>query len=77
MLRGVFMAGGVSQDQVDYFVGVLRKVRETPEWTALMSKGAFNQTSIEGKEYADWVAAAEAEHVALMKGAGFMAGQAK
>ncbi|MBE0614785.1 MAG: tripartite tricarboxylate transporter substrate binding protein [Burkholderiales bacterium] len=75
MLRGIFMAGGVSQDQVDYFVGVLRKVRETPEWTALMNKGAFNQTSIEGKEFTDWVAAAEAEHVALMKGAGFMAGQ--
>jgi putative tricarboxylic transport membrane protein len=74
MLRGIFMAGGVSQDQVDYFVGVLRKVRETPEWTALMNKGAFNQKSIEGKEYADWVAAAEAEHIALMKGAGFMAG---
>ena len=75
MLRGIFMAGGVSQDQVDYFVNVLRKVRETPEWTALMNKGAFNQTSIEGKEFADWVAAAEAEHIALMKGAGFMAGQ--
>ncbi|MCJ7838559.1 MAG: tripartite tricarboxylate transporter substrate binding protein [Burkholderiales bacterium] len=75
MLRGIFMAGGVTQEQVDYFVGVLRKVRETPEWTALMNKGAFNQTSIEGKEFADWVAAAEAEHIALMKGAGFMAGQ--
>jgi putative tricarboxylic transport membrane protein len=75
MLRGIFMSGGVSQDQVDYYVNVLRKVRETPEWTALMNKGAFNQTSIEGKEFADWVGAAEAEHIALMKGAGFMAGQ--
>ncbi len=73
MLRGIFMPGGVTQEQVDYYVGVLRKVRETPEWAALMSKGAFNQTSIEGKQYADWVAAAEAEHVALMKAAGFMA----
>lgn len=77
MLRGIFMAGGVSADQVAYFTGLLKKVRETPEWTALMSKGAFNQTSIEGKEYADWVAKAEAEHVSLMKGAGFMAGQPK
>jgi tripartite-type tricarboxylate transporter receptor subunit TctC len=74
MLRGIFMAGGVSQDQVDYYVNLLKKVRETPEWTALMNKGAFNQTSIEGKAYADWVAAAEAEHIALMKAAGFMAG---
>jgi len=74
MLRGIFMAGGVTQDQVNYYVNVLRKVRETPEWAALMKKGAFNQTSIEGKEFQDWVAAAEAEHVALMKAAGFMAG---
>jgi tripartite-type tricarboxylate transporter receptor subunit TctC len=73
MLRGIFMAGGVTQDQVDYYLNVLRKVRETPEWTALMKKGAFNQMSIEGKEYADWVAAAEAEHFALMKDAGFLA----
>ncbi len=73
MLRGIFMAGGVTQDQVDYYVGVLRKVRETPEWAALMNKGAFNQTSLEGKEFTDWVAAAEAEHIALMKAAGFMA----
>ena len=74
MLRGIFMAGGVTPEQVDYYVKLLRKVRETPEWAALMSKGAFNQMSIEGKEYADWVAAAEAEHIKLMKAAGFMAG---
>jgi len=74
MLRGIFMAGGVTADQVAYYVDVLRKVRETPEWTALMNKGAFNQTSIEGKEFTDWVAAAEAEHIKLMKAAGFMAG---
>ena len=73
MLRGIFMAGGVTPDQIAYYVGVLRKVRETPEWDALMKKGAFNQTSIEGKEFIDWVAAAEARHVALMKAAGFMA----
>ena len=73
MLRGIFMAGGVTPDQIAYYVGVLRKVRETPEWAALMAKGAFNQTSIEGKEFTDWVAAAEARHIALMKAAGFMA----
>ncbi|MCR4331500.1 MAG: tripartite tricarboxylate transporter substrate-binding protein, partial [Sulfuricaulis sp.] len=50
MLRGIFMAGGVTQDQVAYYINLLRKVRETPEWTALMNKGAFNQTSLEGKE---------------------------
>ena len=74
MLRGIFMPGGVTQDEVNYYVGLLRKVQQTPEWKDLMNKGAFNQTSLEGQAYTDWVAAAEAEHVALMKAAGFMAG---
>ena len=75
MLRGIFMAGGVTQEQVDYYVGVLEKVRQTPEWKDLMEKGAFNQSVMRGKEYADWVAREEARHVSLMKAAGFMAGQ--
>jgi tripartite-type tricarboxylate transporter receptor subunit TctC len=75
MLRGIFMPGGVSQDQVAYYVGVLRKVQQTPEWADYIEKGAFNTTSLEGKEYADWVAQEEARHVALMKAAKFIHGQ--
>jgi len=75
MLRGVFMAGGVSADQVAYYVGLLKKVQATPEWKDLMAKGAFDLTSLEGQQYADWVAKEEARHVALMKAAGFMAGK--
>ena len=75
MLRGIFMAGGVSADQVQYYVGVLKKVQETPEWHDLLAKGAFDTTSLEGQAYADWVAKEEARHVSLMKAAGFMAGK--
>jgi tripartite-type tricarboxylate transporter receptor subunit TctC len=73
MLRGIFMPGGVPQAAVDYYVGIFKKVMATPEWAAFMEQGAFNQTALVGKEYADWVAREEARHVALMKGAGFMA----
>ena len=72
MLRGIFMAAGVTPDQVQYYVDLLRKVRETPEWKDFMEKGAFNQTALNGKEYADWVAKEEARHVQLMKAAGFI-----
>ena len=75
MLRGIFMAGGVTPDQVQYYVDLLKKVRETPDWKDFMEKGAFNQTALNGKEYADWVAKEEARHVLLMKGAGFIAGK--
>ena len=73
MLRGIFMAGGVSAEQVAYYVELLRKVRETPEWAALMAKGAFNQSDLEAKAYLDWVASAETDHKALMAEAGFLA----
>jgi putative tricarboxylic transport membrane protein len=75
MLRGVFMAGGVAPDQVAYYVDLLKKVQATPEWKQLMEQGAFNTTSLEGQEYADWVAREEARHVSLMKAAGFISGQ--
>ena len=73
MLRGIFMAPGVSKDQLDYYVGLLKKVRETPDWKDFMEKGAFNQTSMTGDEFAKWLAAAENTHRDLMKEAGFLA----
>ena len=73
MLRGIFMPGGASQDQVNYYVSLFKKVRETPEWKEFMEKGAFNQSFMTGKDYATWVEKAEETHKALMKDAGFLA----
>ena len=73
MLRGIFMPGGVKQDVVDYYIGLLNKVRATPEWKEFMAKGAFNTSFMTGKEYAAWVEKAEATHKDLMTKAGFLA----
>jgi len=73
MLRGIFMAGGVTDEQRDFYVGLLKKVRETQDWKEFMEQGAFNTTTMSGKEYADWVAKEEARHFKLMKEAGFLA----
>jgi putative tricarboxylic transport membrane protein len=73
MLRGIFMPPGVTKDQTDYFVGLLKKVRETPEWKDYMEKGAFNQTAMEGEPFTQWLAKAEQQHRELMKEAGFLA----
>ncbi len=75
MLRGFFMPAGVTKPQIDYYVELFRKVRETPEWKDLMKNGAFNQTFMAGPEYAKWVENEEKRHQALMKDAGFLAGQ--
>ena len=73
MLRGFFMPPGVKPEVVDYYVNLMKKVRETEEWKKLMSDGAFNQTFMSGKEYLDWVTKAEKTHEDLMKAAGFLA----
>jgi putative tricarboxylic transport membrane protein len=73
MLRGIFMTPGASQDQVDYYVELFKKVRETPEWKKLMSDGAFNQSFMTGPEYVKWVAGEEKRHEELMKAADFLA----
>jgi putative tricarboxylic transport membrane protein len=73
MLRGVFMPAGVTPEQVDFYVNLFKKVRETPEWKKFMEEGAFNQTFMTGAEYAKWVAAAEKTHTDLMREAGFLA----
>jgi tripartite-type tricarboxylate transporter receptor subunit TctC len=72
MLRGIFMPGGATPDMVKYYVDLLDKVRATPEWKKFMEDGAFNQSHMTGKEYADWVANAEKLHEDLMKEAGFL-----
>jgi tripartite-type tricarboxylate transporter receptor subunit TctC len=77
MLRGIFMAGGVSPDQVKYYVDVLDKVRTTPEWKKFIEEGAFNTTTMTGKPYVDWITKNDQLHNGLMKEAGFLAGAAK
>ena len=73
MLRGIFMGPGVTPEQVDYFIGVLKKVRETAEWKKFMADGAFNQTFMTGQDFVNWLGKNEALHVQLMKEAGFIA----
>jgi putative tricarboxylic transport membrane protein len=73
MLRGIFMAPGVTPQQTAYFVNLLKKVRETPEWKDYMEKGAFNQTYMDGEKYNAWLGQTEQRHRELMRTAGFIA----
>ena len=73
MLRGIFMPPGVTPAQQAYYVNLMNKVRETPDWKEYMEKGAFNTTAMSGPEFQKWLAAAEAAHATLMTEAGFLA----
>ena len=73
MLRGIFMAPGVTPDQVAFYLNLFKKVRALPEWKEFMDKGAFNQTALTGTEFFDWLGKNEQMHRVLMREAGFLA----
>jgi putative tricarboxylic transport membrane protein len=73
MLRGIFMAPGVTPEQTAFYVSLFNKVRALPEWKEFMDKGAFNQTTMSGTAYFDWLGKTEQMHRTLMREAGFLA----
>lgn len=73
MLRGIFMPADVADEQIGYYVNLMKKVRQTAEWAQLMHDGAFKQTFMVGAEYAAWVDGEEKRHRTLMQEAGFLA----
>jgi tripartite-type tricarboxylate transporter receptor subunit TctC len=75
MLRGIFMPGGVTEAQRNYYSDLMKRVRGLPEWRDFMEQGAFNQTALVGDDYRSWVAQEEQRHFQLMKEAGFLAKQ--
>ena len=64
---------GRDADQTAFYVDLLKKVRETPDWKDFMEKGAFNTTAMTGAEFRAWLEKAEATHQQLMTEAGFLA----
>ena len=73
MLRAILMPKGVSKDQLDYYVNVLRKVRETPEWKEFVERGAYNDTFLAGDEFRKFLEEDEKRHKEIMQKAGFLA----
>jgi tripartite-type tricarboxylate transporter receptor subunit TctC len=72
MLRGIFLPGGVTPAQRDFYLGLMRRVRETPEWKKFMEEGAFNTTTLDGDKFVAWLTKTHEEHRSLMKEAGWL-----
>lgn len=73
MLRGIFTTPNATDEQVQYYVGLLEKVRATPEWQEFIARGAFDNTFKTGDEFKTWLASALEQHKGLMETAGFIA----
>ncbi len=72
MLRGILMPPGVTPQQVQFYVDMLKRVAETPEWKELLVQGAFNTTTMTGNDFTAWLAREEERHRSLMQAAGFL-----
>jgi putative tricarboxylic transport membrane protein len=72
MLRGIFGAPNMPKEAVDWYVGFLKKVTETPEWKKYMDEGALKPAFATGDEYVKWVEANERLHRDLMAKGGLL-----
>ena len=71
--KAVTGTGRATKDQVDYYIDLFQKVRQTDEWKKLMNDGAFNAKFMTGADYTKWVTTEEKRHEELMKAAGWIA----
>ncbi|RXF67414.1 Bug family tripartite tricarboxylate transporter substrate binding protein [Hansschlegelia zhihuaiae] len=73
MLRGIFMPGDVTEEQKAFYVDLLKKVAETPEWKEYLERNALLPDMRFGKDFEDFLTSDEAKHKELMAKAGFLA----
>jgi len=72
MLRGIFGPPNMPKEAVDWYVGFLKKVTETPEWKKYMDEGALKPAFASGDEYTKWVEENEKLHRELMAKGGLL-----
>ena len=72
MLRGIFGPPDMPKEAVDWYIGFLKKVYDTPDFQAYLHKGALKGAFTTGAEYATWVEGAEKLHKELMEKGGLV-----
>jgi putative tricarboxylic transport membrane protein len=72
MLRGIFAAPGITKEQQAFYVDVLKKVTETPEWIKYVSDNGLKAAYLTGPDYVKWVGEQEAIHKDLMAKGGLL-----
>jgi putative tricarboxylic transport membrane protein len=72
MLRGIFGAPDMPKDAVDWYVGFLKKVFDTPDFQKYMEENALKPAFASGAEYTKWVAENDQLHKDLMTKGGLI-----
>jgi putative tricarboxylic transport membrane protein len=72
MLRGIFGAPGIPQEAQDWYVNLLKRVANTPEWVEFADKGGLKRAFLTGQDLIVWLASAEALHKDLLAEGGLL-----
>jgi putative tricarboxylic transport membrane protein len=72
MLRGIFAAPGIKPDQQAFYIDVLKKVTETPEWKSYITENGLKAGFLTGPEFVKWVGEQEVIHRELMTKGGLI-----
>src|SRR5213594_618824 len=72
MLRGIFGPPSMPKDAVDWYVGFLKRVYDTPDFQKYLTEGALKPSFAMGPEYVKWVEENEQLHKELMATGGLL-----
>ena len=72
MLRGIFGPPNMPKDAVEWYIGFLKKVYDTPEFKKYLEDGALKPSFTSGAEYVKWVGENEKLHRDLMAKGGLL-----
>ena len=72
MPRTVWLPPGVPAEAVDFYVGVLKKVSETPEWKEWTERNLQTPRFLSGKAFADFAAADDLKNRQVIEAQGWM-----
>ena len=72
MLRGLFGAPAIPKEAQDWYVDLLKKVTETPEWQEFATKGGLKSAFLAGPDFVKWLEDMEALHKDLMREGGLL-----
>jgi tripartite-type tricarboxylate transporter receptor subunit TctC len=73
MLRAMFLPGKVTPEQTAFYVGLFKRVSETPEYKDYMEKQALKPIFLTGNEMVKFLEEDDKLNSSLMHEAGFVA----
>jgi tripartite-type tricarboxylate transporter receptor subunit TctC len=69
MMRGFFLPAGTSPGEASFYLDLLQRIRELPEWKAFIEAGAFEDRFLTGPAFGEWLEQADTRHRSLMRDA--------